>query len=111
MPTYDPTLTVRDDRSEDFVALMSDHNNYQIQRSSFREDGVTRFFDGEEVCSTLIPCVCIGCVIKLTTIRKYRFQIYVADDDEAFERFKVAYPEINVGVFDMSNEVSLYTKL
>ncbi|KAI9281225.1 hypothetical protein BC943DRAFT_329971 [Umbelopsis sp. AD052] len=78
LPTYDPTLTVRDDRSEDFVALMSDHNNYQIQRSSFREDGVTRFFDGEE--------------------------IYVADDDEAFERFKIAYPEINVGVFDMSND-------
>ncbi|KAG2182746.1 hypothetical protein INT44_005726 [Umbelopsis vinacea] len=84
LPTYDPTLTVRDDRSEDFVALMSDHNNYQIQRSSFREDGVTRFFDGEE--------------------------IYVADDDEAFERFKIAYPEINVGVFDMSNDVS-YTQM
>lgn len=57
LPTYDPTLTVRDDRSEDFFALMSDHNNYQIQRSSFREDGVTRFFDGEEVYSMLIPCV------------------------------------------------------
>jgi hypothetical protein len=37
-------------------------------------------------------------------------QIYVADDDEAFERFKIAYPEINVGVFDMSNDVS-YTQM
>ncbi|KAH8552202.1 hypothetical protein BGW37DRAFT_490993 [Umbelopsis sp. PMI_123] len=78
LPTYNPTLAVRDDRSEDFVALMSDHNNYQMQRTGLREDGVTRFFDGEE--------------------------IYVADVNDAFERFKIAYPEINVGVFDMSKE-------
>jgi len=49
LPTYNPALFVKDDRSSDFADLLSDHNNYQIQLSGFREDGVTRFYDGEEV--------------------------------------------------------------
>jgi len=78
LPTYNPALYVKDDRSSDFSDLLSDHNNYQIQLSGFREDGVTRFYDGEE--------------------------LYVGEDSDSFNRFKVAYPEINVGVFDMSNK-------
>jgi hypothetical protein len=40
---------VKDDRSSDFADLLSDHNEYHIQLSGLREDGVTRFYDGEEV--------------------------------------------------------------
>jgi hypothetical protein len=50
--------------------------------------------------------LCIGASIRPKKFTHTVSQIYVADDDEALERFKIAYPEINVGVFDMSNEVS-----
>ncbi|CAM0135524.1 hypothetical protein VKS41_005170 [Umbelopsis sp. WA50703] len=78
LPTYNPALFVKDDRSSDFADLLSDHNEYHIQLSGLREDGVTRFYDGEE--------------------------LYVTDDMDMFERFKVTYPEINVDIFDISKK-------
>lgn len=101
LPTHNPALFVKDDRSSDFAELLSDHNEYHVQLSGFREDGVTRFYDGEEV-SIVKARMSAQCLYWLNY---FVWKLYVADDMDMLERFKVAYPEINVNIFDISKKV------